>query len=441
MVSENRSLAGLDTKIGLCLFGASPDTGNLGVSALFLSVLSAIADRYPAASVTVFDYGRGIRDDEIDLSNGTFRFRRCGANYSRRYYRQDSLLNMRVSAAFGGLGNPGIKAIAEADAVLDVSGGDSFADLYGKKRFEAITQTKRLVIDLGTPLVLLPQTYGPFEQPGSLQIARQIVRDTDMAWARDARSFDVLRELLGEAFDPAQHCLGVDLAFALPPRETNLLTPMIKEWVTGERTSPVIGFNVSGLICNHANAATEFGMKADYADLVRRILQRLLEKTDARIVLVPHVIAPPGHYESDLQASKQIAASLSNERVAVLEETYDAMEIKWVISQLDFFCGTRMHSTIASLSSGVPTAAIAYSDKTRGVFETCGQGACVIDPRSHDIDRCIDDFWQVWVAREKVAKSLKAKLPDVLAQATRQNSRIFDYIEARGSKSIDPRAV
>jgi colanic acid/amylovoran biosynthesis protein len=38
-----------------------------------------------------------------------------------------------------------------------------------------------------------------------------------------------------------------------------------------------------------------------------------------------------------------------------------------VISQLRFFIGARTHSTIAALSSEVPTVSIAYSVKARGI--------------------------------------------------------------------------
>jgi len=38
-----------------------------------------------------------------------------------------------------------------------------------------------------------------------------------------------------------------------------------------------------------------------------------------------------------------------------------------VLSHCSLFAGTRMHSTIAALSSGVPTLNLAYSIKARGV--------------------------------------------------------------------------
>jgi polysaccharide pyruvyl transferase WcaK-like protein len=49
-----------------------------------------------------------------------------------------------------------------------------------------------------------------------------------------------------------------------------------------------------------------------------------------------------------------------------------------------------MHSTVAAMSSEVPTVSIAYSDKTKGVFESAGLGNNVIDPRVLDTDETLE---------------------------------------------------
>jgi colanic acid/amylovoran biosynthesis protein len=53
--------------------------------------------------------------------------------------------------------------------------------------------------------------------------------------------------------------------------------------------------------------------------------------------------------------------------VTMMPHELNAAQIKYVISQLRFFIGARTHSTIAALSSGVPTVSIAYSVKARGI--------------------------------------------------------------------------
>ena len=46
-----------------------------------------------------------------------------------------------------------------------------------------------------------------------------------------------------------------------------------------------------------------------------------------------------------------------------------ASEIKYLLSQFKIFIGARMHSTIASLSSNIPTIIISYSIKSKGINE------------------------------------------------------------------------
>lgn len=418
--------------VRLCLFGAAPNHTNLGVSALFLSTLNAIAERHPNAAVSVFDFDAGVRTDTASVAGKPFHYKRIGANFSRRFYRSDSLINMRVSAALGGLANPGVKEMANADAMLDISGGDSFSDIYGLKRFKAITQAKQLALRMGTPLILLPQTYGPFELPTSLTVAQDIVRRSSMAWARDNESFETLKLLAGEKFAPSRHLEGVDVAFLLPKEAPHQLPEHLVAWINERSQHPVIGLNVSGLIHNQADAGKKaFGLRADYHKVIQGVVHRFLQQSETRIVLVPHVQRPLGHYESDLQACKDVAKHFNRQdRIYVLDTHYNAMQMKWVIQNFDFFCGTRMHSTIAGLSSGLPTAAIAYSKKTLGVFSCCGQANCVTDPRDRDSDACIEDIWRVWLARDTIAYSLKNKLPEVIKQAKEQFTAIFDHIDS-----------
>ena len=54
-------------------------------------------------------------------------------------------------------------------------------------------------------------------------------------------------------------------------------------------------------------------------------------------------------------------------RITMIPRTFNASQIKAIISRLRFFIGARTHSTIAALSAGVPTISIAYSVKARGI--------------------------------------------------------------------------
>jgi colanic acid/amylovoran biosynthesis protein len=410
----------------LCLWGASPDTHNHGVTALCYSILEGICKLCPTANVTLFDHGWGMRHAVYDAASSNLKYDCFGARHSRRLFRQDSLWNIRQSCRFRGLGNPGAHAILNANAILDISGGDSFTDLYGRRRFAAVAATKTIALDSGASLILLPQTYGPFTTTRNRRRAISIIRRARTAWARDARSMDRLRELLGSDIDPARHRLGVDVAFGLPSKPPTALPHRTAQWLAS-RSAPVIGVNVSGLIANDANVARQFGLLADYRRVILEFLNRVVAESEERILLVPHVITPEGHFESDVDACRRIFEVLNDraaERVAVLPSLSDPREVKWVIGQLDWFCGTRMHSTIAALSSGVPVAAIAYSDKTLGVFETCGQGEHVHDLRKLSTQDMVERLFWSWQQRDAARAALQNQLPHVLRQAEEQMDEI-----------------
>ena len=434
--------------LSLCLFGAAGDTGNLGVSALLHATLGAIAERAPSARVTVFDNGWGLRTAHTESAAGRFDYELCGARLSRRLHRPESFWNMRVAARLGGLRNPGARRVLAADAVWDVSGGDSFSDLYGAKVLEAIACPKELALERGVPLVLLPQTYGPFRTEEARTRARRILCGASLAWARDERSFVAMRELLGATFDPERHRLGVDVAFLLRPVEPRDLGEDVRALLQADRgrpsapLPPLIGINVSGLIYNDPGSAERYGLRANYKRIVDRLLRRFLEESDARVLLLPHVLVPSGAVESDADACAAAREALPtslhgarDERVIALPSCFDQSGAKWILQRLDWFCGTRMHPCIGALSSGTPAASIAYSLKTKGVFETCNLGEHVLELRSQDEEEIVEGVWASWLAREEARATLAARLPEVVHQAQNQ----MDVMLAKSGGSLRPR--
>lgn len=424
--------------VRLALFGASPDTPNMGVSALFASAVEGLTQQLEAVQWVLFDDGLGRRSSTFRRASGETLAITCfGARAGRRYYRPENLATMQLLADCGSLAaamNEGIRLIDSCDAVLDVSGGDSFSDIYGRKRFNSVYWTKKIALARHKPLILLPQTYGPYRASDVRQLAESVTRRASMAWARDPDSFEAMKRLLGSAYDPAIHRLGVDMAFGLEPRLASSRIPQpLARWL-GEapRAVPLLGINVSGLIYNDPERARgSFRMLADYRAVVAAFVRRVLDETPARVVLVSHVMDSPGHYESDVEACASVAGLFSGrvaDRLFVAPVGLDESEVKWLISQMDWFCGTRMHSTIASLSSGVPTAAIAYSDKTVGVFATCGQEAQVFDPRKLAGDAVVNGLWRSFVGRDALRESLLRRLPQVKSDVVQQMCDIASCI-------------
>lgn len=405
---------GTPRPLRLGLFGAALDTGNLGVSALGTSAVRGLLDTGAPLEITLFDHGRGRGRLELPIGERAVPLRRVGCAYSRRLYRLGNLRQLRACARLGLRRlQPVLAEIAALDALLDVSGGDSFSDLYGDWRFRAVTAPKQLALELGLPLLLLPQTYGPWRRARSRAAAARILGRARGAWARDARSLEVVRELLGPAFDPARHRLGVDMAFGLPPRapaEGALRRLGARPRQPGELR---IGLNVSGLLY-HARGAERrrFGLRAGYRELVTALVEGLLEEPGARLLLVPHVVRPCRDDEADEAAAEALLEALGPERarrVELARGLRDPGEAKWLVGRCDAFCGTRMHACIAGLSQGVPTVGLAYSDKARGVFEAAGAGSALVDLRRLEAEEVVK------AVRDRLAR--RAELADSLGRA------------------------
>ncbi|WP_158265608.1 polysaccharide pyruvyl transferase family protein [Blastopirellula marina] len=326
---------------------------------------------------------------------------------------------------------PTIKKIRGMQALLDVSGGDSFSDIYGQYRFDSIVGDKMVAISQGKPLILLPQTYGPFISEKNRQTASRVVRSARAVWARDERSYAIVRDLLGDQFDPERHKATVDMAFGLPvAAPDDSIANEIREFAS--QAEVLVGLNVSGLLYRSPSGGIEdFNFKSNYRDIIQELLKRLLAEPNVRVLLVGHVgpnqptELDAAGLESDMTATRELLETVKIDdpsRTLSVPSHWNAMQLKWAIGQCDWFCGTRMHSCIAGLSQGVPTGAVAYSDKTIGVFETAGVGDSVIDPRVDDAETVVDKLLTSFQQRSVTKETLGQWLPVV-------KGRLKDFFE------------
>lgn len=249
------------------------------------------------------------------------------------------------------------RAIAECDLLLDIGAGDSWADIYGWKRFVWQWLSKEMALMQRTTLVLSPQTIGPFRHSASRLAARTVMRRAHKVFTRDAESLAFMEEM-GVA-DRATET--VDVAFRLP----FVRTPRASDGRIR------FGLNVSGLLyAGGYTGQSQFGSRDVYRTMVDGIVTRLLERGDVDVTLVPHVVPNNGLVEDDVAVSHAIAARFAGVAVAPLFTSPG--EAKSFISGLDVLAGSRMHATIAAVSSSVAVVPLAYSRKFRGVFNSIG---------------------------------------------------------------------
>ncbi|UFU02386.1 polysaccharide pyruvyl transferase family protein [Ruania suaedae] len=411
------------TGLRLVLAGAAIGNGNRGVEALGRSVIDAVERDSPHTLLSVLDDGWGVRRDGRRPELLEY----VGVRLSRRWHRPESWAQIRLAQALRPRINPVARRFARADAILDLSAGDSFTDLYGPARLAMVCAPKDAALRAGRPLVLLPQTYGPFKTAAGRRRAERIVRSAALAYARDPWSHDRLLELAGRDGDDTRLRSGVDVAFALEPRLPRAEITERIEQVGSE--GPLAGVNVSGLLVGAAGHA-RFGLAGDYLETMVAVVRGLIS-AGAHVLLVPHVHVPGGRDESDVAALRLVLEHLSERervRTTLLPPQLDAAELKWSIARCDWFVGSRMHATIAALSTLTPAAAYVYSDKTRGVFDTCGVGDEVVDARRtagrDAADRMIGSFERRAVTRTV----LEDRAPQVVERSRAQLREVLDTV-------------
>ena len=252
-------------------------------------------------------------------------------------------------------------AIGRVDAVLDIGAGDSFTDIYPLKRFAWIVLSKVAAIVQHVPLVLSPQTIGPFRGKSAAKrvfgrLARWTMRRARAVVVRDDRSRDAVRTLV----PGVAPVYAVDVAFALP--WTQPLPAAGK---------PRIGINVSGLLWRGGYTGKgEFDLGFDYPALTTRLIEALLAGGDCTVELIAHVNGEPDSPDDDGAIADELAARWP--ALVRVPDFASPSAAKSHIAGLDALVAARMHACIAAFATGVPVVPVSYSRKFEGLFGSLG---------------------------------------------------------------------
>ena len=305
--------------------------------------------------------------------------------------------------------------VRRADMVIDIGAGDSFADIYGPRRLSRMLAMKFIVHAARRPLVVAPQTVGPFTRENSRRMVRRSLNLSRLVATRDRLSTECVREL-GVRREPIE---ASDVALRLPydppsPR--------------GEGGPVRVGINVSGLLMNGGYTQNNmFGLRDDHPALMRALVAHFQgHETPCEVHLVAHVISQGDVVEDDWHACRRLAEEFPGAVVAPRFETPG--EAKTYIAGMDFFMGARMHACIAAFSSGVPVVPMAYSRKFAGLFGTLGYDRTV-DCTSESGEAILAKVAAAFEEREAVRKEARQALALGLEKLAAYEAALGDLME------------
>lgn len=276
--------------------------------------------------------------------------------------------------------------LSNLKCVAAINGGDGFSDIYGDDLFNYRNPYSFLAMKVKAPLIILPQTIGPFKEEHNRKIAKQIMEYASNVYVRDDKYTNEL-DNMGIKYE-----LTRDLSAYMKPEPWNI-----------DIKPNAIGINVSGLA--YSNRFLDLAGQFDvYPELIDRLICHFRD-IGHTVYIIPHAYGyyDPEENNDDMIACREAYAKLKDKsNVVLIDKDMISPQIKYVISKMKFFCGTRMHANFAAIYTSVPVFGLSYSYKFEGAFNANGldankQTAKINNIKSEDIEQILNKIHTFYI--------------------------------------------
>ena len=269
------------------------------------------------------------------------------------------------------------------------------------------------------PIYVMPNSYGPFEGPFVKKIARFALNSCTLVTSRETYSQKMVKKELDISIGNYP-----DLAFYLPMSELNKEEVFSKYNLNTERKLVAITMRPHRFAKSSTPEEDYKRFKSEMAKFVR-----WLYNYGYMPVIIEHTLAVNSH-ENDGACIKDVIAMLDEKEYRVIsDDSYNCYDLKCIYSYCDYIIGTRFHSVIFSLSSGIPGIAITYAgNKGQGIMHDIGLDEYTIgisDVRAE----ILKEKFTLLIRNEVEAKN---KIERYLVNARKLRSDLVSKIKNRG---------
>lgn len=243
----------------------------------------------------------------------------------------------------------GLTADREIGGVLDAS-GFHYTDQFdvALPRREALAG--RSWVRRGVPKVLMPQAFGPFENPQTRRWTREALEQARLVFVRDGVSEGYVRQL------------NISTTTVRSPDFTIGLKP------------PSID-----LVCDQPFLAIVPNTKLfTHGDLDRRRYVELLSTFSSAAKANGLTSMVVVHEETDQDIARELADAIG----APLFSNADPLVLKAALGQASAAVASRFHAVVGCLSQSVPTLAFGWSHKYRELLDDFGVAERLVTPET-----------------------------------------------------------
>jgi colanic acid/amylovoran biosynthesis protein len=261
--------------------------------------------------------------------------------------------------------NTTVNEFKKADVIFVKGGG--FIHAHGEKTAPYVMWFFLFYIKLAKKLhkkvVILPNSYGPFDGFSVKKQIKNAFKNVDLILARENISAEKITALLGKEI-----AVSPDLGFYLKQSDKAVGRKVLNNYHFTE-TDKVVGITIR---------PWRFPGKENPEALYEKYIQSVkdlalhIDSKGYKVAFFNQSLGPNSH-EDDRNAIQFLLNSFNPEdkkKFTWVNENLNCEDLKSVYSNLYFFIGTRFHSVIFSMTSIVPSIAIGYGgNKAKGIMK------------------------------------------------------------------------
>ncbi|MBE9052589.1 polysaccharide pyruvyl transferase family protein [Nostocales cyanobacterium LEGE 11386] len=244
----------------------------------------------------------------------------------------------------------GLLIYPEIDAILDAS-GFAYSDQWNLQQTVVMASLAKKCKKEGKKVVLLPQAFGPFENPQLKKAFVELLDNADLVFPRDEISY---KYLMG---------LGTNSSrIKMAPDFTNLVQGRVPEYFDSTIKRACVIPNTRML------DKTSDDVQSKYLYYLETCINFFTEMGPKPFILV--------HDTTDNSLVSDLKSKFGESLEVILES--NPLYIKGILGKCHVVVSSRFHGLISALSQGIPCLATGWSHKYRMLLEDYNCVECLV---------------------------------------------------------------
>jgi polysaccharide pyruvyl transferase WcaK-like protein len=292
----------------------------------------------------------------------------------------------------------GIVLDKEVDVVIDAA-GFAYSDQQGKNASLGLAKACKRWKKGGTKTVLMPQAFGPFNDPVIRASIKVALDNADLIFAREKTSYSYLIDIVGERKN-----------LMIAPDYTNLIEGVLPNYFDTSK-------NKFCLIPNSRMIdKTDTAQKEAYLPFMVYCAKYLIKKGVKPFLLI--------HGEDqDLNLAEEINKATGGV-LPIIQEAHP-LKIKGIIGACEGVVGSRFHGLVSALCQGVPALGTGWSHKYQALFDDYGFSEGLLDVRCSEKE--LYDKLEI-IVNQETKSMVKKKIEQESILLKQQSEAMWDDV-------------